>query len=121
MVLVGLTVGMQSYQHSLYLLRCLLSTDDTPHDMDMIAQKVYGPNYPLKIKEPNVYSRLNIKAFPDATSNGQWKSSVTDRGGEVLCVSQFTLYAKLNKNKPDFHKSMVFHILNSLTRRLTEP
>ncbi|KIM33368.1 hypothetical protein M408DRAFT_326102 [Serendipita vermifera MAFF 305830] len=66
-----------------------ITTDDTPQDIDIITQKV-----------------LNIKAFPDAATDGQWKSSVMDRGGEVLCVSQFTLYAKLNKNKPDFHKSM---------------
>ncbi|KAJ5306124.1 hypothetical protein N7508_005139 [Penicillium antarcticum] len=34
----------------------------------------------------------------------KWKRNVQDIEGEVLCVSQFTLYAKMKKgNKPDFH------------------
>ncbi|KAJ5115814.1 hypothetical protein N7456_000162 [Penicillium angulare] len=46
---------------------------------------------------------LKAKFWPD--DNGvQWKKNVQDIGGEVLCVSQFTLYAKMKKgNKPDFH------------------
>lgn len=37
----------------------------------------------------------------------KWKMSVKDIGGEVLCVSQFTLYASTKKgNKPDFHGAM---------------
>ncbi|KAJ4022513.1 D-tyrosyl-tRNA(Tyr) deacylase [Fusarium irregulare] len=34
----------------------------------------------------------------------QWKKSVSDIEGEVLCVSQFTLLASTKKGaKPDFH------------------
>ncbi|PWN24072.1 D-tyrosyl-tRNA deacylase [Microstroma glucosiphilum] len=36
-----------------------------------------------------------------------WKASVVELGGEILCVSQFTLHARTAKGtKPDFHKSM---------------
>ncbi|KAG8807547.1 D-tyrosyl-tRNA(Tyr) deacylase [Serendipita sp. 411] len=66
-----------------------LGTDDTHEDMELIAQKI-----------------LNLKAFPDPNTGAQWKATVVDRGGELLCVSQFTLFAKIIKNKPDFHKAM---------------
>ncbi len=36
----------------------------------------------------------------------QWRRSVQDIGGEVLCVSQFTLLAATKKNKPDFRAAM---------------
>ncbi|KAI8828311.1 D-Tyr tRNAtyr deacylase-like domain-containing protein, partial [Chytridium lagenaria] len=43
-------------------------------------------------------------------SNGiskPWSKSVMDCGMEVLCVSQFTLYALTTKgSKPDFHLAM---------------
>ena len=36
-----------------------------------------------------------------------WKKNVKDIDGEVLCVSQFTLFANTTKGKPDFHRAMV--------------
>ncbi|PVF95832.1 hypothetical protein CPB86DRAFT_557454 [Serendipita vermifera] len=65
-----------------------LGTDDTPEDIETIAQKI-----------------LKLKTFPDEKGS-HWRASVVDRGGEILCVSQFTLFAKIIKNKPDFHKAM---------------
>jgi len=48
---------------------------------------------------------LKMKLWEDE-NGGKWKKSVQDIGGEVLCVSQFTLLASTKKgNKPDFHKS----------------
>ncbi|CAG7964233.1 unnamed protein product [Penicillium salamii] len=46
---------------------------------------------------------LKAKFWPDE-NGAQWKKNVKDIEGEVLCVSQFTLYGKMKKgNKPDFH------------------
>ena len=35
-----------------------------------------------------------------------WSSCVKDIGGEILVVSQFTLYGFFKGNKPDFHDSL---------------
>ncbi|KAJ5780626.1 D-tyrosyl-tRNA(Tyr) deacylase [Penicillium paradoxum] len=63
-----------------------IGKEDTEKDAENLVNKV-----------------LKAKFWPD--DNGtQWKKSVRDIEGEVLCVSQFTLYAKMKKgNKPDFH------------------
>ncbi|KAF7716999.1 Uncharacterized protein PECH_003186 [Penicillium ucsense] len=48
---------------------------------------------------------LKAKFWPDE-NGGQWKKNVQDIEGEVLCVSQFTLFGKIKKgNKPDFHEA----------------
>ncbi|KAL0942409.1 d-tyrosyl-trna deacylase, partial [Colletotrichum truncatum] len=47
---------------------------------------------------------LKLKMWDDE-AGGRWKKNVQDISGEVLCVSQFTLFAKINKNKPDFRLS----------------
>jgi D-tyrosyl-tRNA(Tyr) deacylase len=38
--------------------------------------------------------------------NKSWNASVMDIKGEVMAVSQFTLYGILKGNKPDFHAAM---------------
>lgn len=35
-----------------------------------------------------------------------WNGTLMDIGGEIMIVSQFTLYGILKGNKPDFHASM---------------
>lgn len=48
---------------------------------------------------------LKLRMWDDE-DGGKWKRNVVDVGGEVLCVSQFTLLASTKKgNKPDFHKA----------------
>ncbi|KAF8891370.1 D-tyrosyl-tRNA deacylase [Infundibulicybe gibba] len=51
---------------------------------------------------------LALRMFSDPANPGaMWKSNVTDVGGEILCVSQFTLLANTTKgSKPDFHRAM---------------
>ncbi|XRM38245.1 D-tyrosyl-tRNA(Tyr) deacylase [Aspergillus tubingensis] len=48
---------------------------------------------------------LKAKLWPDENDKS-WKKNVQDINGEILCVSQFTLYGHLKKgNKPDFHEA----------------
>ncbi|TFY83036.1 hypothetical protein EWM64_g974 [Hericium alpestre] len=66
-----------------------IGTDDTASDVDVLTKKI-----------------LALRVFDDA-SGSMWKASVKDVGGEILCVSQFTLMANTVKgNKPDFHRAM---------------
>ena len=68
------------------LVLAAVGPEDTRKDADSLAAKV-----------------LKMKLWPDDSGSG-WKRSVQDIGGEVLCVSQFTLFASTKKgNKPDFH------------------
>jgi D-aminoacyl-tRNA deacylase len=70
------------------LVLAAIGPNDTKKDCDSMASKI-----------------LKIKMWPDA-SGGNWKQNVQEIEGEVLCVSQFTLYANTKKgNKPDFHGS----------------
>jgi len=69
-----------------------ISGEDTPADADIICKKL-----------------LNMRLFDEPTnddSGKRWCKSVKDLDYEILLVSQFTLYAKLNGNKPDFHYAM---------------
>ena len=47
---------------------------------------------------------LNIRLWE--AGGKPWAYSVTQAGLDVLLVSQFTLYAQLKGNKPDFHRAM---------------
>lgn len=61
--------------------------DDTEADCDKIASKI-----------------LRLRLWPSEDGSAQWKRNVSDIGGKVLCVSQFTLLANVKKGaKPDFH------------------
>ena len=66
-----------------------LSKGDTPTDSEYIARKV-----------------LSSRLFEDPDSGASWKRNVVDIGGEVLCVSQFTLYSRVKSAKPDFSHAM---------------
>ncbi|KXS99253.1 hypothetical protein AC578_6180 [Pseudocercospora eumusae] len=65
-----------------------IGKDDTPKEAESMAAKI-----------------LKVKLWDD-DEGGKWKKNVQEIDGEVLCVSQFTLYATTKKgNKPDFHRS----------------
>lgn len=69
----------------------------------VVVLAAIGPNDNKKSVESMANKILKMRLWPDE-SGGQWKKSVLDISGEVLCVSQFTLYASTRKgNKPDFH------------------
>jgi D-aminoacyl-tRNA deacylase len=79
------------------LVLAAIGPNDTKKDCDSMASKV-----------------LKMKLWPDDNGSG-WKKSVQDLDGEVLCVSQFTLYASTKKgNKPDFHGSAKSEIAKEL-------
>jgi len=61
-----------------------IAKDDTPADCTWLAQKI-----------------VKLRIFSDA--DGQMNRDVTDRGGEILVVSQFTLYADARRGRrPSF-------------------
>lgn len=67
-----------------YLVLLGIGTGDTKEMADRYIDKLY-----------------KLRIFPD--ENGKINRSVTDVGGEVLVVSQFTLYADCRKgNRPGF-------------------
>jgi D-Tyr-tRNAtyr deacylase len=72
-------------------LVCLvgLKKGDTQTDAEFISRKI-----------------LASRVFEDPESKQGWKRSVVDIAGEVLCVSQFTLYGRLKAIKPDFVRAM---------------
>ncbi|KAK0387309.1 hypothetical protein NLU13_5622 [Sarocladium strictum] len=71
------------------LVFAAVAPSDTEKELNVIVSKV-----------------LKMKLWDDE-NGGRWKKSVTDIGGEVLCVSQFTLLARTKKGtKPDFHGAM---------------
>mmetsp|Transcript_32863 Transcript_32863/g.72590 ORF Transcript_32863/g.72590 Transcript_32863/m.72590 type:complete len:151 (-) Transcript_32863:268-720(-) len=71
-------------------LVCLIGVKDTDEqkDADYICKKI-----------------LKARAFSSTESRG-WDQDVVSINGEVLLVSQFTLYGRFKKPRPDFSKAM---------------
>ncbi|KAL4418846.1 hypothetical protein ABPG77_004443 [Micractinium sp. CCAP 211/92] len=72
-------------------LLCLvgLRDTDTAADADFIARKILG-----------------LRMWSNGEGSRAWDQSVVQKGYEVLCVSQFTLFARYKGNKLDFSKAM---------------
>eukprot|EP00298_Acanthocystis_sp_HF-20_P001999 c12474_g1_i2.p1 GENE.c12474_g1_i2~~c12474_g1_i2.p1 ORF type:complete len:182 (+),score=81.01 c12474_g1_i2:40-546(+) len=62
--------------------------DDTQEDVDYMVRKL-----------------LNLRVF-ESSDGKMWQKSITDLNYELLLVSNFTLYATLKGNKPDYHLAM---------------
>lgn len=63
-----------------------------------------GHNDDEKIADKYIDKLLKLRVFSD--ENGKTNLSIQDVGGEILLVSQFTLYADCRKgNRPDFIKA----------------
>ena len=73
---------------------------DTPEQADKIARKL-----------------LALRIFED--DKGRMNRSVHDTGGEVLCVSQFTLYGDARKgNRPSFARAAPPEVAEPLYERV---
>lgn len=74
--------------HQGYNILVGFSHDDTSVIVDKVVRKI-----------------ANLRIFPD--DNDKLNLSIKDIDGEILSISQFTLYADLKKgNRPSFSKSM---------------
>lgn len=74
--------------HKGYNILVGFSHDDTKTIVDKVVRKI-----------------ANLRIFPD--DNDKLNLSIKDIDGEILSISQFTLYADLKKgNRPSFSKSM---------------
>ncbi|EIE24829.1 D-tyrosyl-tRNA deacylase [Coccomyxa subellipsoidea C-169] len=49
---------------------------------------------------------LNFRIWPSSDGSKSWDQNVSQKGYELLLVSQFTLYAMAKGNKPDYHLAM---------------
>ncbi|KAI1612405.1 D-tyrosyl-tRNA deacylase [Exophiala viscosa] len=92
------------------VLQRVLSSSVTVNDQvvsaigrGILVLAAIGPHDTKKDAESMAAKVLKMKLWPDE-NDSNWKKSVQDIEGEVLCVSQFTLFASTKKgNKPDFH------------------
>ena len=74
-------------ESGLVILSCF-TYDDTKEDIDYIVKKI-----------------VNLRIFDD--ENGVMNKSILDVGGEILSISQFTLYADATKgNRPSYVHAM---------------
>jgi D-aminoacyl-tRNA deacylase len=85
--------------------------EDTAEDLEWLAGKI-----------------TSLRLFADAT--GAWNFSVVESGGEVLVVSQFTLFASTKKGtkpswhraaKPDFAEPMCAQFVAAISQLLPKP
>ena len=80
------------------MVLCGITHDDSEVDIDYCVGKL-----------------LKLRLWSDPIDqNKAWHCNVVERQLQILLVSQFTLYHKLNGNKPDFHGAMANEQANEL-------
>ncbi|EXJ89843.1 D-tyrosyl-tRNA(Tyr) deacylase [Capronia epimyces CBS 606.96] len=92
------------------ILQRVLSSSVTVNDQvvsaigkGVLVLAAIGPNDTKKDADAMASKVLKMKLWPDE-NGANWKKSVQDIEGDILCVSQFTLLASTKKgSKPDFH------------------
>lgn len=72
-----------------YLLFVGLKDDDDEETIKKVARKIF-----------------NLRIFED--ENDKMNLDISKVGGEILSISQFTLYAKLDGRRPSFSKAMAY-------------
>ncbi len=82
-----------------------ISASDTEAELDWMVRKC-----------------LELRLFPeDENGAGRWEKSVQEIGGELLVVSQFTLYGDCRKGRrPSFDKSAAPEVAKKLYDRFVE-
>lgn len=61
---------------------------------------------------------LELRLFPDEEGGDRWQKSVQEVGGELLVVSQFTLYGDCRKGRrPSFDRSAAPNVAEDLYNR----
>jgi len=82
-----------------------IADTDTEAELDWMARKC-----------------LELRLFPDSASEGgRWDKSVQDIGGELLIVSQFTLYGDCRKGRrPSFDRSAAPEAAEKLYEKFVE-
>lgn len=79
-----------------------ISTTDTEEDISRLSKKLLS----LRVFEDMTQSANTTTKF----TGKPWAKSIIDIQGEILSVSQFTLYGTIKKGtKPDFHRAAKGH------------
>lgn len=73
-------------------------------DEGLMALVGFGENDTEKEADYLARKLAKLRVFPD--EDGKMNLSVLDIGGKLLLVPQFTLYGKVKKYRPSFHRAL---------------
>ena len=73
-------------------------------DEGLMALVGFGENDTKKEADYLARKLAKLRVFPD--DDGKMNRSVLDIGGKLLLVPQFTLYGKVKKYRPSFHRAL---------------